>query len=172
MYVTNPRLVRVDGPIELTPSPALPAELAALLTEVHGSGAVAAFEIPSDYGDFVRSHGGGLWTLDNEGAADPYGWQVHRFSTALAATVGIYAETLELVANEDIPEWEGEVSIEAMRTVGVWLEIGGRGWRHLHFLCCDRSRAEFGQVYEVNDGDASTGLVPDRIWGSFREYIA
>jgi len=54
----------------------------------------------------------------------------------------------------------------------VWLEIGGRGWRHLHFLCCDRSRAEFGQVYEVNDGDASTGLVPDRIWGSFREYIA
>jgi hypothetical protein len=169
---TNPQLVRDDAVIELAPSLALPSELAALITQVHGAGAVDAFEIPPDYGDFVRGHGGGLWTLDKDGAADPYGWQVHRFSTALAATVGLYEETLALLANEDIPEWEGEASIESMRGVGVWLEIGARGWRHLHFHCCDRSRAEFGQVYEVNDGDPATGLIPDRIWCSFREYIA
>jgi len=172
VHLINPRLVRDDRPIELVASPALPAELAALITQIHGPGAVEAFEIPSDYGDFLRSHGGGLWTLDKDGAVDRYGWEVNRFSEALAATIGLYEDTLALLANEEIPEWEGEDSVENMRRVGVWLDVGGQGWRHIHYLCCDRSRAEFGQVYDVNDGDPSTGLVPDRIWGSFREYIS
>ncbi|MGW0435494.1 hypothetical protein ACWDV4_23510 [Micromonospora sp. NPDC003197] len=97
---------------------------------------------------------------------------MYRFSTALTATAGCYEKTLALLADEDIPEWEGEASVAAMREVGVWLEIGGCGPRHLHFLCCDRSRVGFGQVYDVNDGDPSTGLVPDRSWGTFHEYIA
>ncbi|MEW2378914.1 hypothetical protein AB0883_22840 [Micromonospora sp. NPDC047812] len=170
--ITDPRLVRDDRPIERAESLTLPAELAALVTQVHGVGAVDSFEIPADYGDFVRTHGGGLWTLNEDGAPDAYGRKVYRFSWALTATAGLYEKTLERLADEDIPEWEGPAAVAAMREAGVWLEIGGVGWRHLHFLCCDRSRTEFGQVYDVNDGDPSTGLAPDRVWGSFREYIA
>lgn len=172
MDIANPGLVRDDGPIERAESVALPGELSALVTQVHGVEAVEAFAIPADYGDFVRTHGGGLWTLDPDGAPDAYGWRVYRFSLALTATAALYERTLERLGDEDIPEWEGPAAVAAMREAGVWLEVGSAGDGHLHFLCCDRSRGEFGQVYDVNDGDPSTGLVPDRVWTSFREYVS
>jgi hypothetical protein len=160
--------VRDDRPVERADSLALPAELAALIAQVHGTGAEQEFEVPADYGDFVRTHGGGLWTVDKDGAPDPYGWDVARFSGALAATTGLYQRTVQLLADGD---WTGEASVRSLREVGIWLRIGRYGWRHDHFLCCDRSRAEFGQVYDCNDGGPAHGLVPDGIWASFREYL-
>lgn len=97
---------------------------------------------------------------------------MYRFPLALAATAALYEHTLKRLADEDIPDWEGPAAVAAMREAGTWLEIGSPGGGHLHFLCCHRSRGEFGQVYAVNDGDPSTGLVPDRVWTSFREYVS
>lgn len=170
MISVNPRLVRDDKPVERATSPALPGELTALIVAIHGAEAVKAVEIPADYAEFVRTDGGGLWTLDRNGAPDPYGWEVHRFSTALAATTALYERAV--TQQQDAADRRYEASIAAMRKAGCWLEIGGYGWRHLHYLCCDRSREQFGKVYDLNDGDPTTGMVPDVVWASFTEYIS
>lgn len=151
---------------------ALPEALAALLARVHGDDALARFEIPADYARFLRrSGGGGLRAAPGrDGRAVPYGRRVHRWPQVLAATTGMY-EALLPVEDDHVPEDEREDALNSVQKVGVWLEIGSHGDRHLHFLCCDRSRAAFGQVHDANDGDPTTGLVPDRVWESFRAYL-
>ncbi|MEH1098346.1 hypothetical protein V6V16_04090 [Micromonospora sp. CPCC 205561] len=109
----------------------------------------------------MRTHVGSLWSLNKDGSGRVWAEGVPVLQ-GLTATAGLYEKALERLADQDIPKWDGPAAVAAMREAGVWLEIGGVGWRHLHFLCGDRSRTEFGQVYDVNDGDPSTGLVPDR----------
>jgi len=163
----NPRLVRDNRPVERVGSLVLPTRLTELLTRVHGADAVSGFEVPSDYGHFVRTHGGGLWTPARDGSPDAYGWKVLRWSQALTATIGVYEAMLEV---EEVDE--RDEAMACVQKVGMWLEVGRSRDRHYHYVCCDRSRGEFGQVHDANDGDPTTGLVPDRIWDGFRQYIA
>jgi len=129
------------------------------------------FELPAWYPEFLLAHGGGLCTLDPAGQPDPYGWTVSRFTDTLAAATTLYRDLFA----PDTSDWHRSAKqrgLAAVRKVGVWLEVGSSGDRHLHFVCCDRTRPEFGRVVDVNDGDPTTGLVPDRTWEDFRAYIA
>lgn len=166
MAGVSARLVCDGGPAERAGSLEPPPDLAALLSWVHGAETAAAFEVPADYAAFLYTHGGGLRTLTGDGEPDEYGWYVLRFSEALSATTGLY----ERVYVSDDPEEQAD-ELSCMRRVGMWLEIGGHGDRHYHFLCCDRTRETFGRVHDANDGDPSTGLLTDREWGSFGDYI-
>jgi len=167
----NARFVRAEGPTAPAPTLVIPAGLSALVVRAHGVGFAEIFELPPDYRDFLLSHGGGLCTLDPAGLPDPYGWTVSRFPDTLAAATTLYGGLFA----PDTSDWHRSAKrrwLTAVRKVGLWLEVGSSGGRHLHFVCCDRTRPEFGRVVDVNDGDPTTGLVPDRTWADFRAYIA
>lgn len=166
MVEVSPRLVRDDGAVERVGPLAPPPDLVRLLSWAHGAETAAAFEVPAGYAGFLRTHDGGLRTLTAEGEPDEYGWYVLRFSQALSATTGMY----ERVFASDDPEERAD-QLRCMRGAGMWLEIGGHGDRHYHYLCCDRTRETFGRVHDANDGDPSTGLVTDREWASFGDYV-
>ena len=135
----------------------LPDSLRAKIAETHG--AATRFELPADYAAFLRETGG------NFVAAEPNEWWIYSWDKAVARTEYVYD-----FLYGDAPEEEIVAARDSLRRAGVWLEVGTY-WRHCHYLCCDPGKPEFGRVYDVNDGDPSTGLVYDARYESFTEYL-
>lgn len=132
----------------------LPPALVALLERVHGADALLHFAVPPAY----------LLAL----ARAPFPDGVYAPADALAWTEAGYEQ-------HAFTEYEDEAALNRANLVdaGLWLHVGSSPTnRHDQFLCCDRRRAEYGQVYDLNDGHPAFGVVPDIIWPSFADYLA